>query len=176
MLFFKIPDAPYCKPDQVQVFGVAREESVRVSCEVEANPVGSTTFEWRFNASGDGEVVDVPHDRFVRRSPALSVVEYVPRTELDYGSLLCRATNSVGRQREPCVFHLVPAGAPDPVRNCSFGNQTTTSLQVRKSIKLQACKVARKRKGENRKSIEFLSLFPIKARLLSQLSISRCYR
>ncbi len=149
LIFKKIPDAPYCKPDQVQVFGVAREESVRVSCEVEANPVGSTTFEWRFNASGDGEVVDVPHDRFVRRSPALSVVEYVPRTELDYGSLLCRATNSVGRQREPCVFHLVPAGAPDPVRNCSFGNQTTTSLQVRNEVAgLQSCK--EKKGGESK--------------------------
>ncbi len=60
----------------------------------------------------------------------------MPRTELDYGSLLCWATNSVGRQRDPCVFHLVPAGAPDPVRNCSFGNQTTTSLQVGHSCHL----------------------------------------
>ena len=30
-----------------------------------------------------------------------SVVEYVPRTEMDYGSLLCWATNSVGRQKDP---------------------------------------------------------------------------
>jgi len=65
-----------------------------------------------------------------RSTPTKSVVEYVPRTELDYGSLLCWATNSVGRQRSPCVFHLVPAGAPDAVKNCSFGNQTSTSLQV----------------------------------------------
>ena len=64
---FHTADAPYCKPDQTQVFGVAREETVRISCEVVANPVGSTSFEWRFNASGDsngGEMVDLPHDRF----------------------------------------------------------------------------------------------------------------
>jgi hypothetical protein len=59
---FPFLDSPYCKPDQVQVFGVAREETVRISCEVVSNPVGSTTFEWRFNASG--EMVDMPHDRF----------------------------------------------------------------------------------------------------------------
>ena len=59
-----------------------------------------------------------------------SVVEYVPRTELDYGSLLCWARNAIGRQRTPCVYHLIPAGTPDPVKNCSFGNQTTSSLQV----------------------------------------------
>ena len=63
---FFLADAPYCKPDQTQVFGVAREETVRISCEVVANPVGSTSFEWRFNATGDkeGEMVDMPHDRF----------------------------------------------------------------------------------------------------------------
>ena len=63
---FFMADAPYCKPDQTQVFGVAREETVRISCEVVANPVGQTSFEWRFNASnGDsGEMVDMPHDRF----------------------------------------------------------------------------------------------------------------
>ena len=54
--------APYCKPGQIRVFGVAREETVRVACEVEANPVGGTSFEWRFNASG--EIVDMPHDRY----------------------------------------------------------------------------------------------------------------
>ncbi len=55
-------DAPYCKPDQVQVFGVAREEMVRISCEVIANPQSSVFFEWRFNTSG--ETIDMPHDRF----------------------------------------------------------------------------------------------------------------
>ena len=61
---FIILDAPYCKPDQVQVFGVAREETVRISCEVVSNPIGSTTFEWKFNASG--EIVDMPHDRYFK--------------------------------------------------------------------------------------------------------------
>ncbi len=121
--------APYCRPDQVQVFGVAREESVRISCEVVANPIGSVNFEWRFNTSG-GEIVDMPHDRF-RSTTTKSVVEYTPRTELDYGSLLCWAKNSIGKMMEPCVFHLIPAGIPDPVKNCSFGNHSNTSFQVK---------------------------------------------
>ena len=57
-----LPDAPYCKPDQVQVFGVAREETARISCEVLANPQSYIYFEWRFNTTG--EMVDMPHDRF----------------------------------------------------------------------------------------------------------------
>ena len=55
-------DAPYCKPGQVQVFGVARDETARIGCEVIANPQSSVFFEWRFNTSG--ETVDMPHDRF----------------------------------------------------------------------------------------------------------------
>nr|XP_040583876.1 nephrin-like [Lepeophtheirus salmonis] len=121
--------APYCKPGQIQVFGVARQESVRISCSVIANPESSISFEWRFNSSG--ETVDMPHDRFHSPSFATtSVIEYVPRTEMDYGSLLCWAINSIGRQETPCIYHLVPAGVPDPLRNCSVGNQGSSRLQV----------------------------------------------
>ena len=138
MVFFS--DAPYCKPEKVQVFGVARDETVRISCSVFSDPPTDTHFEWRFNATSvamqrGSAIVDMPRDRF--RSPPLnptvSIVEYVPKTEMDYGSLLCWATNSVGRQREPCVFHLVPAGVPDQVDNCAILNQTSTSLKVHES-------------------------------------------
>lgn len=39
-----------------------------------------------------------------------SIVTYTPITELDYGTLLCVATNKIGRQRIPCVFHIIAAG------------------------------------------------------------------
>lgn len=46
-----------------------------------------------------------------KRSPGtLSVVTYTPMTELDYGTLLCIATNRIGRQRVPCAFHVIAAG------------------------------------------------------------------
>ena len=49
---------------------------------------------------------------------------------MDYGSLMCFATNSIGRQSEPCIFHLIPAGKPDPVHNCTVRNQTISTLYV----------------------------------------------
>lgn len=39
-----------------------------------------------------------------------SVVSYTPMTELDYGTLLCVATNRIGKQRQACVFHIIAAG------------------------------------------------------------------
>ena len=49
---------------------------------------------------------------------------------MDYGSLMCWATNTIGRQEQPCVFHLIPAGRPDPVTNCTVLNQTYSTLHV----------------------------------------------
>lgn len=37
-------------------------------------------------------------------------VSYTPRSDLDFGSLLCWASNEVGKQNEPCVIHVINAG------------------------------------------------------------------
>ena len=29
---------------------------------------------------------------------------------MDYGTLMCTASNQVGIQKEPCVFHIIMAG------------------------------------------------------------------
>lgn len=42
-----------------------------------------------------------------------SGVNYTPMTELDYGTLLCWANNSIGTQESPCVFQIVAAGETD---------------------------------------------------------------
>ena len=47
---------------------------------------------------------------FYRVNGTRSILDYVPRTEMDYGNVLCWATNPVGRQSEPCVYHIIPAG------------------------------------------------------------------
>ncbi len=39
-----------------------------------------------------------------------SVLTFSPTSPRDYGTVYCFANNEVGRQREACVFHVVPAG------------------------------------------------------------------
>ena len=41
---------------------------------------------------------------------SLSQLIYSPYHELDYGTILCWATNSLGDQEQPCTFHIIPAG------------------------------------------------------------------
>lgn len=47
---------------------------------------------------------------FLKCTGTSSIVTYTPMTELDYGTLLCVATNRIGRQRIPCAFHVIAAG------------------------------------------------------------------
>jgi len=112
---------------QKKVFGAARQELVSIMCEVIANPSENLKFEWIFS-KGD-EKLDMQQSQ-IRVNGTQSVLDYVPRTEMDYGNVMCWATNSVGRQEKPCVFHIIPAGKPDPVVNCSISNQTQSSFLV----------------------------------------------
>nr|XP_045612714.1 uncharacterized protein LOC123767187 [Procambarus clarkii] len=118
--------APVCAPGQVTTYGVARDEDAEVTCRVAANPTADT-FKWTFNNTAD--TIDVPAGRFTS-APTYSIITYTPVTELDYGTLLCWATNLIGQQTRPCVFHIVPAGKPDPPVNCSVLNQTSTGFSV----------------------------------------------
>ncbi|XP_063232136.1 hemicentin-1-like [Bacillus rossius redtenbacheri] len=125
--YLNVMYAPTCRPSQTRVHGVAKQEKVNISCEVEANP-SQVTFRWMFNNSA--EAVDVP-SAHIHLQGTSSVVSYTPMTDLDYGTLLCWAANTIGNQRKPCVFHIIPAGRPDLVRNCSVANSSMTSFSIR---------------------------------------------
>ncbi|GFS31421.1 hypothetical protein TNIN_24301 [Trichonephila inaurata madagascariensis] len=103
-LYLKVQYAPICKSDQKLLYGVARHEPVKVTCEVEADP-SRANFTWKFNNSV--ESMDVLS---FASEDSISIATYIPRTEYDYGTLLCWGKNSVGTQKEPCVFTVIPAG------------------------------------------------------------------
>lgn len=105
--FFFFSDAPFCKANQTRVYGIAKNEVANISCEVEANPL-DLTFSWKFNNSGDSE--DLVSKVVNKSGRTYSVVTHTPAQEVDYGTLTCSASNKVGRQRTPCVFHIIAAG------------------------------------------------------------------
>ena len=92
-----------------------------------SNPSYGLSFHWVFNTSG--EAVEMKNTA-VKVDGTKSMVDYIPKSELDYGNLLCWGENSLGVQRDPCTYHIIPAGRPDSVNNCSVHNQTFSSLQV----------------------------------------------
>ena len=95
-------DKPFCKPGQVQVYGVAKHERIHVACEVIANPSSASVatpggprlgleaaasgqndglrFDWVFNSSS--ERIDLPSER-VQVSGTRSLAEYMPKVRHD---------------------------------------------------------------------------------------------
>lgn len=41
---------------------------------------------------------------------AVDQIKFTPKSERDYGALACYGRNSIGKQTEPCLFQVVPAG------------------------------------------------------------------
>ncbi|KAH8402332.1 hypothetical protein KR009_011424, partial [Drosophila setifemur] len=119
--------APVCRAVQRTSYSAGRQETVKVACEIEANPA-EASYVWKFNAS-HGESIDILSSQ-VAVDRGRSIAHYTPMTENDYGTLLCWATNEIGDQSEPCVYTIVPAGEPDPLLNCTVLNQTSTGFQI----------------------------------------------
>nr|CAD7425655.1 unnamed protein product [Timema monikensis] len=123
-----VKNAPTCKQEKILVVGASRAESLDIACEVETDPP-VRSFKWKFNNSG--ETIEVSPDRFASTSNGTtSVLRYTPVSDLDYGTLSCWADNAIGAQVSPCVFQVVAAGKPFPVRNCTLSNQTSSSVEV----------------------------------------------
>lgn len=101
-------DTPACRNDKPVIVGVSKGERVSIKCELDADPE-DVTFQWHLAASG--QMMPLPSSRYTNKG-ATSIIHYSPTSNLDYGSLFCRGTNSVGAQMtaQSCVFQVVAAG------------------------------------------------------------------
>ncbi|CAH1131742.1 unnamed protein product [Ceutorhynchus assimilis] len=127
-LHFRVKYTPICKNDQIVVVGASRGESIDVVCEIESDPPAKS-YRWKFNNSG--ETLDLESERYAKTSNgSLSILKYTPINELDYGLLSCWASNILGNQVNPCIFQVVAAGKPFPVKNCTLTNKTSNSIEV----------------------------------------------
>ncbi|CAG0879414.1 unnamed protein product [Darwinula stevensoni] len=126
-LSLQVQHAPECKPQQASIYGVAPYERINITCDVEANP-DTVRFHWRFNSSS-AQLTEFPAQDYWSAGTRSTLI-YTPRTPMDFGTVVCWASNPVGNQQVPCTFHVVEAGHPDPVSNCSIQNQTDNTFYV----------------------------------------------
>ena len=89
------------------MYGGAKGLTSEIECHVESRP-GATSFRWAFN--GTGELVDITSGYRTTADGSISILRYTPKSEIDFGTLLCWATNAQGPQSQPCIYQLNPAG------------------------------------------------------------------
>ncbi|XP_047494051.1 nephrin-like [Penaeus chinensis] len=121
--------SPVCSDDSSpsRVYATGLGQYINVTCTVKASP-SVAKYLWAFNNSVTTE--RIPGDQVFKTPEGGSVVKFIARAHQDYGTLQCWAQNSVGRMAQPCLFHVVPAGRPDPPMGCSVVNKTYDSLAV----------------------------------------------
>lgn len=118
--------SPVCTHRHVVVLGAMKQETLTVKCEVESSPPAKS-FLWTFNSSG--EQTEFP-TRLQTNEADSSVLSYTPSSDLDYGTISCRAKNAINVQTSPCLFQIVAASRPYPLQNCSLSKEAPDSLQV----------------------------------------------
>ncbi|XP_050531047.1 hemicentin-1-like isoform X1 [Daktulosphaira vitifoliae] len=111
---------PTCNTDQQRVYGAHKGETVWIKCDVNSNP-SALSFRWVFNSSISGLTNVITLEK---SSP---IIKFKVN---NFGMMLCWATNSLGIQSQPCIFHVVPAERPGSPRNCTPINITSTRFTV----------------------------------------------
>ncbi|KAF2364043.1 Immunoglobulin [Trinorchestia longiramus] len=109
--------------------GVGLKETVNITCRVDADPP-DVTFYWTFNNSVRREQTEVLKPHRYSSQKLESIFAYSPTSDRDYGTLLCYASNTVGKQEVPCSFTVISAGPPEEVTQCSVQNITSHSCSV----------------------------------------------
>ncbi|XP_076328794.1 synaptogenesis protein syg-2-like [Tachypleus tridentatus] len=123
-VFLRVQYAPVCAPQHTCVYRAGLNYPVEVTCELKSDPT-DVIFSWSFNNSYHNHEVLT----FVSKG-TVSTVRYTPKSEYEFGTLLCAGSNSVGEQQNPCSFSIIPAEIPEPVSNCSFVKQTDNEVGI----------------------------------------------
>ena len=116
---------PTCSAAQLQHHSQETDSDtpgIDLRCEVDAKPV-ARSYRWLFNSSGGS--FEIPSAK-----PLMSFINYAESKNSEDGVVLCWATNEVGVQTEPCVFHVVPLGPPHPPVDCDISARTLGSVEV----------------------------------------------
>ncbi|CAG9563368.1 unnamed protein product [Danaus chrysippus] len=127
-VFLQVIYKPICKNTMTAVIGAAINEAAKITCAVDASPLPKN-FQWTLNNTLG--TIELDTGKFTIEKSGRSILTYIPTSDMDYGSLACRATNLAGQQIEPCRYTLLPAVKPDPPTNCSTLNLTDDSAEVK---------------------------------------------
>jgi len=121
---------PSCaNADLHTVVEVERHKATQLNCQYHSSSVGAAPLEFRWSMNSSNDYVDIPKSQFTTNGDR-SVLTFSAKTEMDFGTLTCHATDAVGKAAPPCTFQIIPKGELSALRNCSTVNKTFDSLSI----------------------------------------------
>ena len=108
---------PFCHSPTVTKHPQNFSPGVSLTCGVESFPA-ARSYRWQYNSSQGS--FEIPNAKSM-----MSFMNYAVSEKGGEGEVLCWATNDIGEQSSPCVFHVVPLGAPQPPHDCHVSMNDT---------------------------------------------------
>ncbi|CAH1774310.1 unnamed protein product [Owenia fusiformis] len=104
---------PYCLR-QKRKYATELNKAVDIFCHVESNPA-MVIITWLYDGTylDVNATVDILDDQHT-----YAKLTYTPRTEANYGTFQCNATNPIDNMDEPCFIEILPPGPADPPAYC----------------------------------------------------------
>lgn len=80
-------------------------QPTNLRCEVEAVPTDDIKFAWTHNNTR-GDIFPVKISRVMHKNKTISTINFKLDSNSDFETVACWASNSVGRQKSPCIFNI----------------------------------------------------------------------
>ena len=93
---------PVCRAPAPSPHPPSHTAGVSLTCSVDSQPQ-ARSYRWQYNSSQGS--FEIPNAKEI-----MSFMNYAVSEEGGAGEVLCWASNPVGEQSTPCVFHVVPLG------------------------------------------------------------------
>ena len=113
---------PVCRAPTVTQHPENFSPGVSLTCNVDSQPP-ARNYRWQYNSSQGS--FQIPNAKSM-----MSFMNYAVSEEGGEGEVLCWATNELGEQSEPCVFHVVPLGVPHTPQDCQVRENTASRVTV----------------------------------------------
>ena len=113
---------PVCQAPTVTQHPENFSPGVSLTCNVDSKPP-ARNYRWQYNSSQGS--FEIPNAKSM-----MSFMNYAVSEEGGEGEVLCWASNELGEQSEPCVFHVVPLGVPHTPRDCQVTENTESRVSV----------------------------------------------
>ncbi|XP_065218970.1 cell adhesion molecule 3-like [Planococcus citri] len=98
---------PICRKNETEIHRARKQETVLLKCEVDANPP-PTEFIWSLNTSSSNDMKSDQEPNLITTQPN-PFFNYTPKSDSEFGTLSCKARNTVGVQITACSFQIVAA-------------------------------------------------------------------
>lgn len=115
---------PSCaNADLHTVVEVERHQATQLNCQYHSSSSGSLEFRWSMNSSKD--YVDIAKSQYTTQADK-SVLTFSAKTDMDFGTYTCQASDAVGQASKPCTFQIIPKGmAKKLVKKASLQQKTS---------------------------------------------------